>query len=360
MKRDVLSEDHGLTVTYVGIPRSPAVRQALLVTAAGYGIVGLFGGAYGVISLFWPQLTTSTTAVIAALIAAPAALALVWPHLATVKAFGLEVAIAHATKEPLPGDVADSFIKVVGFSVALREPEADTGLREPQTPADVTTTAYLPPILDELRTATADQFVTVDLGAGDNWLSTRLYLLAAIADDFLRIPRFVFTQRLPRDEFVGLASPAAVKTSLGLALPADVDAAYTQARREAADLPVGDRLRRVGVRFANLVTSIEWPEGQTSRFAVPWVTYDLLYEWMTAAGKALDTRAILITGLSQQQFELAVALETEDPYIALVDASRQVRGVVDRLDILGQRAAARARAAGLVTSHLPDHGPGRG
>jgi len=99
MKKDVLSQDQGPTVTHLRQSRSPAVRQTLLVAAAGYAIVILFGAAYGVLTAVSPHLTASATTVIAALVAAPAALALVWPHLATLKAFGVEVSLTHATAE---------------------------------------------------------------------------------------------------------------------------------------------------------------------------------------------------------------------------------------------------------------------
>jgi hypothetical protein len=122
--------------------------------------------------------------------------------------------------------------------------------------------------LNKLRDTTADQFLTVDLGAGHQWYSTRLYLLAATADVLL-VPRFVFTAHIPQDGFVGMAQPAALKTALGLALPPEVDAAYVRARREAAGLPPDDRLPHVGQRFAELVTPIERPEVGTPSCLFP-------------------------------------------------------------------------------------------
>jgi len=265
-------------------------RTTLSIAAAGYAIVGLFGATYGVLWLGWPQLSTAAKSVIGALVAAPVALALVWPYLTTVKAFGVEVSIAHATRDPLAADVVRSFMLQVTFG-----PTASALGLEDRTVSDVAATPQPFKGLNELRDATADQFLTVDLGAGHLWYSTRLYLLAAIADDFLRVPRFVFTAHLPQDGFIGMAQPAELKTALGLALPPDVDAAYVRARREAADLPRDDRLSHVGQRFAELVTPIERRKGRNSELSVPEVTGDLLYEWMTAAGKNLDTKSLTTT-----------------------------------------------------------------
>ena len=55
----------------------------------------------------------------------------------------------------------------------------------------------------------------------------------------------------------------------------------------------------------------------------------------------------MTTGLSRQQLDLAVALETHDRYIALIGATRELQAVVDRSDILRQVAAARAPSARL-------------
>ena len=339
MRQNVaISQHHGSHVMYWRVLMSPAVRTALLVATAGYVIVGLFGATYRVISLTWPHLAASTTTVIAALVAAPAALALVWPHLATVKAFGVEVSIIHATEDTLTADVVDAFMDDATFALALTDQEF---------PTHITATPQPLLLLNELREATAERVLTVDLRAGHQWLSTRLYLLAAIADAFLRIPRFVFTQHLPQYGFVGMALPAALKIALGLALPPEVDEAYARVRREAAGLALDDRLLHVGVRFVELLAPIERPEGPTSAISAPWVSGDLLYEWMTAAGKNLDTRAIMTTGLSRQQLDLAVALETHDRYIALIGATRELQAVVDRSDILRQVAAARAPSARL-------------
>lgn len=314
----------------------------LRVAAASYAIVGLFGATYGVLWLAWPQLPTAAKTVIAAAVTAPVALALVWPYLATVKAFGVEVSIVHATKDPLAADVVEFFMAEATLGLEASAVELD------ERSLDIT--AMPRPIkgLNELRAATADQFLTVDLGAGRQWYSTRLYLLAAIADDFLRVPRFVFIGHLPQHGFIGMAQPAELKTALGLALPPEVDAAYVRARRDAAGLPLDDRLPDVGDRFAELVIPIERPRGPDSELSVPWVTGELLYAWMTAAGKNFDTRSLMTTGLSDQQLLLAATLETEDRYIALITATRQLQGVMDRLDVLGQVAAARARSA-----HLP-------
>jgi hypothetical protein len=85
-----------------------------------------------VLWLAWPQLSTAAKPVIAALVAAPVSLALVWPYLATVRAFGVEVSIAHATKDPLAADVVESFMVEVTF-----RPDAPTVELNDETSFDV-------------------------------------------------------------------------------------------------------------------------------------------------------------------------------------------------------------------------------
>jgi len=316
----------------------------MLVSAAGYAIVGLFAAAFGVTSLLWPKLSTSTNTVIAALVAAPAALALIWPRLTTVKALGVEVSLAEAAAEAVePGLIEAVMVAMSPDPGAMKAFVAELTKAE----TSVAFTPLASPIgdqLEQMRKTATGMLIPIDLGGGDRWLSTRLYLVAALADDFMRVPQFVFTTRYPQDAFVGMAGPSALKMALGLALPPAVDEAYVTARREAADLALDHRLLHVATRFAELVSQIEWPDRPTSAHSgVPWVTGDGLYAWLTAAGKEFDTEAIVVTGLSHEQLVLAVALDTHHRHIALVAATRRLLIVVDRLEILAQAAEARHR-----------------
>jgi hypothetical protein len=334
---------------------STSGRQTLIVAVTAYGIVALFGAAYGVIALLWPKLPTSTAAVIAALVAAPAALALIWPRLTAVKAFGVEISLEQATARELEPGLVNAVMAGTSSNAEVLE-SLKVELTEPVPVASIVESPSPLQPLEQMRKTASGKLVPIDLGGGDQWLSTRLYLIAALADDFMRVPQFVFTARYPHDKFVGMASPSAVRMALGLALPPTVDEAYVKARREAIDLAPDRRLTHIATQLFHVVHNIEWPGGfggpldapsasrSRTRYLVtrnpdvPWVTGDKLYAWLTAAGKTLDTKAIVATGLSHEQLVRAVALDTRDRHVALVAATGELEAIVDRLAILAQAA----------------------
>jgi hypothetical protein len=336
---------HGGVTTVDGPPRlSQTAREAIRVAIAGYAVASLFGATYGVIALLWPTLSTSTNTVIAALVAAPSALALIWPRLVTAKAFGVEVSLAHASADALEPDLVEAVMGAIySGDRAGMESVADAPL-ESEGPSILSDMSHPFEFLDELRKTAPELLFTVDLGGGKNWWSTQLYLLAAITDDFMGVPQFVFISRYPRDVFVGMATPSALRTALGQALPSAVDEAYLAARKDSANLPLGDRLQHVARVFLQDVADIERADlagsGVSGSF---WVNGDRLYDCLSAAGKRFNTEAIVVTGLSREQLVLGVAQDSRERHVALVGATGRLDTIVDRLDVLAQAAQARHR-----------------
>jgi hypothetical protein len=72
------------------IAKLRALPQVVRVALASYAVVGFFAAAYGLVALVWPGLSTAGTVTIATLVAGPLALALLWPHMTGLKAFGIE------------------------------------------------------------------------------------------------------------------------------------------------------------------------------------------------------------------------------------------------------------------------------
>src|SRR5437773_2200161 len=170
----------------------------------GYAVVGLFLSVYAVLRTWWPRLSDSNVVAFAALLAAPLALAFVWPRFAGFKAFGFEVSLADATVD-LQADVAAAITTQQYFSGTqqLIDRFAELILR-PQTEV-IEVNLRGPPVLP---------------GQRDYWWSTRLYLLAALADDFSRVQTFAFVERWAERRFVGMARPSDIRTALAAASPA--------------------------------------------------------------------------------------------------------------------------------------------
>jgi hypothetical protein len=58
------------------------------------------------------------------------------------------------------------------------------------------------------------KLVEVNLRTGEYWWSTRLFLLAALAEQYTEVARLVFVEENDRRLYVGMASPAVVRQSL--------------------------------------------------------------------------------------------------------------------------------------------------
>jgi hypothetical protein len=61
--------------------------------------------------------------------------------------------------------------------------------------------------------------VEVNLRTTPYWWSTRLYLLAALAQEYTEIERLVFVEQDAARVFVGIAAPAAVRRALARRFP---------------------------------------------------------------------------------------------------------------------------------------------
>lgn len=96
----------------------------------------------------------------------------------------------------------------------------------------------MPDIVGSIRRAAADpltRLIHVDLGDGREWWHTRLYLVAALAEDYARIEALVFHANRggERHCFVGTARPAAARLALAAVTP-DLQVAYSAGQRAAA------------------------------------------------------------------------------------------------------------------------------
>src|SRR5262249_34936364 len=74
-----------------------AAGQMLVVAAAGYAVVGVFGLTYAFLRSRWPTLSQASAVNFAVVAAAPLALAMIWHRLTGFKLFGLEVSLSQAT-----------------------------------------------------------------------------------------------------------------------------------------------------------------------------------------------------------------------------------------------------------------------
>jgi hypothetical protein len=302
-------------------PRVPGiVRESLPVAAGGYAVVGLFAASYGLLRLAWPGLSSRGTVAVAALLAAPLALALLWPRLTGFKLFGFEVSLSQFT------------VRIeTALDPAITSGQYFSGRRH---------------IVEQIEHAILrpeTELVEVNLRDGRYWAQTRLYLLAALADDFSAIRAFVFVEDEQKRSFLGLATPAGVRKAIAAEFPA-LEYGYLKLRQDQA------------ARVADLVDG--WtahpfdrrpfdeprPDGKRdlageSELVVE-VNGGLLRGWLARAGQGLDRTSIEWSGFSEPKLVRAVVRDFDGPYVALLRGER-----LDRVVNRGELAARVAKRA---------------
>ncbi len=193
------------------------------VALAAYSVVGVFFLAYIIVTLvqhvFSLSFLSPTIALIfAALLAIPLALAFIWDRLTSVKLTNiLEINLTELAARP------------------------DTKLSVQLEGTDPTrlTSSGIPAILENIKAAISEgmtkELIGVNLGHGNSWWSTRLYLLAALAENYTETRQIVFNE--DDEYFVGIASPPNIRIALGARYPKLANA-YRQAHGDALKGPV--------------------------------------------------------------------------------------------------------------------------
>jgi hypothetical protein len=223
----------------------------------------------------------------------------------------------------------DELAREVSVSVYLQfqlEREMGAALREAETllPDELADTdrvefgsTLLPEIEKQLSAAVAgaqsSELLEVHLGSGETWWSTRLYLLAALASDFVDVRQIVFLAEKRR--FIGLASPAATARALAAVHP-EIARLY----RPAKD--AGSTLRAFSMNVRDL-----GPGGETG--VKVWVTERLLREWL---GTSLAEGHVESQTKPVTPFLLYRILDRPERFVPIVHGG-ELAGLVDRLEL---------------------------
>ena len=147
--------------------------------------------------------------------------------------------------------------------------------------------------------------VVVDLGDGDRWWSTRLFLLSSLLQALTGVRQLVF--RDSRDQFCGMASPAAVLDRFAAAFP--LCAAFISELRQGE--PSLDIERETDRQLALWAQIHELPRGPGEYFAKVGVRAELLGRLL---GERLIARCIHVdvNGLTMGQVQQIVEFPLAD------------------------------------------------
>lgn len=260
------------------------------------------------------RITEATALIIAALVAFPILLPLVWERLEKLKLGPLEIELSAASatvNASLTSELRDAERLEMGVSA-------------------------IPDLIEKLSFAIEQAgragVAEVDIGVGRSWWTTRLYLLAALADEYTAIESIVLVEAregLARS-FVGSATPKALRDALALRMPQ-----LAESLRAARGVPAPDPDSTASEAVAWIAQRFvqEFGGFGGEREAKEWVTRELLSEF----GGALR-QGVQWDGGKAPVWLLHQILSCQDRFVPLVRNRGELGLVVDRLK-LGESVA---------------------
>lgn len=269
-----------------------------------YAVVAIFGFAYGVVRLGWPNTSKTTALIVGALAAGPLALAFIWERLTGLRLFGVQLtlsqviipvdqtlATALSEQQYFSGNVA-IFKRIEG---AIGNPNIDLlelNLRSPME------------------------------GKSRYWWSTRVYLQAALLEDRTKIQRLVFVEGDAERRYVGMASPGEVRRALGQVSGLNLELVYRQIDLEVRGTPgpAGQsEVQRIVESWAAHMFSKDG-KSVTEDAAMTPVSPEALTQWMTLETESVEWDQPLDSALLQ-----ALVLEKGTQFVPLTTNGRLER-----------------------------------
>ena len=172
------------------------ILRKLFIASGWFLFAAAFIGVFYIFSDSWPKVDSATALVLATVVAAPFAIAMVWDRLSKFKIASIEI----------------SLLEKVAFKVDEALAEA---VQEQKSSATK-------PIIDQISKAIEKdeyELVQINLKEGKYWWSTRLFLLAALAEEYTKIKQLIFVENKNQCYYIGMATPAAVRKKMAQRYP---------------------------------------------------------------------------------------------------------------------------------------------
>ncbi len=202
-----------------------------------------------------------------------------------------------------------------------------------------------------LADTTDADYVTVNLGAGQEWLTSRLFILAALVPRVRSIARIVFLHGRAA-LYLGEATPAAVADALGLAYPW-LEQAYVRALTLVETAPATrvtlwpDRGVLGGLRpeVAGQVLRDYLNDVRTGVLGADWVqlpSYKEHAAWLSAdsvrnlLGLTLGTAAVMRGPAADDAAAARTLLRRGEDFVAVIDSRGRFLYLVERKQALDQ------------------------
>jgi hypothetical protein len=284
---------------------SPGRRRRIAIAAATYLVLLIYAFGLWIAHVINSSWSWGIDAVIAAAVAGPLALALLYDRINVLKTPWFEIGLADAT---------------VLVESALAEALDEKMLYASASPA-------LIDALSQVLSPNAPKVIRVNLRSTPYWWSTRLYLLAALADDYTAVRRLAFVSGGAARVYVGLAEPRSVRTALAGRFP-DYERAYAQLRARANGETQWQVARIVGNWQTDLAAGgvAGAPAGAGPDNPPAYeeavkhlVTAEDLNDWLNGV---LDTSSVTWNGWPQDRRLRATILAQHADYVAITGNGR--------------------------------------
>ena len=316
-------------------------RQYIQVSLVAGGIAALFIAIYsfiylGVMRHWWDAPSEGVVVAMSALIALIVPVGPIWYRLARVKFGGLEIDLKEVAAEGvrLPIDqISFRPLEGVNLNVDLNSLQS-IGLG----PSYIKTVL---PILEEtISQKPQAKLLTLNIDSGPEWWSTRVFLVAALLEQFTEIQWIVFVENCggPDDCFIGFATPQAVRRAFAakyksLALPRALDdPSPLDLEGVYQSTPAPVTLQTAGENFVMwFVQTGRIPEDQQKKK----ITKDRLRRWL---GTALERNYVEWHDGPPPEWMLKKILNQREPIVALVQCGR-LKLIVDRDDLTAKLTA---------------------
>jgi hypothetical protein len=308
-------------------------HRRLRVALAGYSVVTVFILSYLATSFAqnWFRLSALSQPVILAiaiLLAAPLALAFVWERLSTVKAFNFEIDLAEVTAK-LDLELLDELKDPSHWQFNPDGIEISDLSRPGSSIREEIKTAF--------RKSGSVELVDVKLGIGHSWWSTRLYLQAALAEDYMGIQQIVFLEDCDDHDncLIGIASPVATRRALAAQWPI-LETYYRAACEPIPVSPIEQTLtsedKVVDIIKNYIIQFFQQPGGEEG--VKVWVTKPLLKQWLNQAliVSSVECKGADCDSRKPTPLLLYSIINCSAPFVALVQ-NRRVMQMVNRQEL---------------------------
>ncbi len=317
--------------------------RTIAIVSSGYFVVGIFALSFIVAShaedwLRLPApLSEATILIIAAVITAPLVVPFIWQRITKIKFGELAIDLAQVS-ERVEEKLA---VDLVGIEIH------NLGLGKVSDLKEASLLDYTPgrEIAAGIKAAQTAKIIEVDLGEGDRWWSSRLFLLAALSDDFTGIRQIIILEKHRGQErvFGGSSTPAMLRQGLANNAP-ELEEVYESAKRESTLTP--DMITLEGKAALVVLNFIKKLEAHREEEGVMnWVTTDLLDRCL-----AINRYRIEWNGDSLSTLLLHQIIDRIEPYVPLVSNNGHLNQVIDRLELVERIAKSflRQRLEGAV------------